>query len=234
MADTRRGVGSVNAVFGNKLAVLAGDFLLARSSLYLARLRNVEVVELVSTVIEHLVRGEVMQLKHALAGDDYRRVFDVYLKKSYYKTGSLMANGCMAVSLLAGHPRDTSVAAFQYGKHVGIAFQLIDDMLDFQGTAKSLGKPALNDLKQGLATAPVLFASQRHPGLLKLIERKFEGSGDVAHACECVQRAHGLDATRHLAFAHGQEALRALEVLADSPYRTALASLVTRVVNRLR
>lgn len=92
-ADTRRGVPSVNKVFGAKMAVLAGDFLLARSSVALARLRNLEAVELMSTVIEHLVKGEVMQMKNADNRDDISP-FEYYLRKNYYKTGSLMANGC--------------------------------------------------------------------------------------------------------------------------------------------
>lgn len=234
MADTRRGMGSVNTVFGNKLAVLAGDFLLARSSLALARLRNVEVVELLSTVIEHLVRGEVMQIKHVLkASPSANDAFEVYLKKTYYKTGSLMANSCRAVAMLADHPEPVHTAAFLYGKHVGIAFQLVDDLLDFEGTSQLLGKPALNDLKQGLATAPVLFASQENPALLELIARKFDGADDVAVARESVVEFDGVERTRRLAYAHGQLALDALSTLPDSPHRTALAALVTRVVNRV-
>lgn len=94
-ADTRRGVSSVNAVFGNKLAILGGDFLLARASVALARLRDVEVVELLSTVIDHLVRGEVMQMRQAVrSSDSSSEVFEVYLRKTYYKTGSLIANSC--------------------------------------------------------------------------------------------------------------------------------------------
>lgn len=92
-ADTRRGVPSVNKVFGAKLAILAGDFLLARSSVSLARLRSLEAMELMSTVIEHLVKGEVMQMKNADGRDDITP-FEYYLRKNYYKTGSLMANSC--------------------------------------------------------------------------------------------------------------------------------------------
>jgi geranylgeranyl pyrophosphate synthase len=92
-ADTRRGVPSVNKVFGAKLAILAGDYMLARSSMSLARLRSLEAVELMSTVIEHLVKGEVMQMKNADGRDDITP-FEYYLRKNYYKTGSLMANSC--------------------------------------------------------------------------------------------------------------------------------------------
>jgi len=150
VADTRRGMQSVNSVFGNKLAILAGDFLLARASVCLARLRNIPVVELLSTVIEHLVKGEVMQMRAAIAAavsatsapsvaalssDEAslatvcRAAFDMYLRKSYYKTSSLMANSCRAIALLGRYPAPVAEAAFRYGLHVGMAFQLVDDLL---------------------------------------------------------------------------------------------------------
>ena len=114
----------------------------------------------------------------------------------------------------------------------GVAFQLIDDMLDFQGSSASLGKPALNDIRSGLATAPVLFAAEQFPALLPLIERKFEAPGDVESALRAVAEAGGIAATRRLAVAHGQLALEALNVLAPSPARAALAALVGRVLDR--
>jgi len=235
LADTRRGVGSVNSVFGNKLAILAGDFLLARASVCLARLRNVPVVELLSTVIEHLVKGEVMQmratLRNANAGSD---AFDAYMRKSFYKTGSLMANSCRAAALLGGMSPSVQDAAYGYGKNVGLAFQLVDDMLDFTGSADSLGKPALNDLSQGLVTAPVLFASEHRPALLDMMKRRFDAPGDVEAATAAVHETGGVETTRQYALAHAQLALDGIAHLAPSPYRTALASLVVKVVDRSR
>ena len=129
-ADTRRGVGSVNHVFGNKLAILAGDFLLARASVCLARLRNIPCVELLSSVIEHLVKGEVMQMHATLRKEaGMRNAFDVYLRKTYYKTGSLIANSCKGIAMLGAYPDDVTQAAYKYGLHLGMAFQLVDDML---------------------------------------------------------------------------------------------------------
>ena len=107
-------------------------------------------------------------------------------------------------------------------------------LLDFEGQAASMGKPVMNDLQQGLATAPVLFAAQRFPVLLPCIERKFESPGDVDVALRCVAAADGLAATRRLAVAHGQLALDALTVLSPGPARTALAALVSAVLQRTR
>lgn len=105
---------------------------------------------------------------------------------------------------------------------------------DFEGTTLSLGKPALNDITQGLATAPVLFAAHRYPNLLPIIQRKFEVPGDVDMAVKGIQAAGGMALTRKLAVAHGQLALDALKPLADSPARTALASMVSKILSRSR
>ena len=105
---------------------------------------------------------------------------------------------------------------------------------DFEGSAESLGKPALADIRSGLATAPVLFAAQRFPTLLPVIDRKFAGAGDVESTLRLVAAADGLTATRRLAIAHGQMALAALEELQDSSARTALAAIVSRILSRTR
>lgn len=235
VADTRRGVSSVNSVFGNKLAILAGDFLLSRASVCVARLRNIPVIELLSTVIEHLVKGEVMQLKNALRNTKaIDSAFEIYLRKTFYKTASLMANSCRSAALLGQYPEHIANIGYRYGQHIGLAFQLIDDMLDFTSQSSYLGKPALNDMKQGIATAPVLFASEEYPDVIKLIERKFEAPGDVEAGAEFVEKSNGVDRTRKLAYAHTQCALDAISELEPSKYRTALASLACELMDRTK
>lgn len=118
-SPTRRGMPSANAEFGNKMAVLAGDFLLARASVALARLRHVEVVELLATVIANLVEGEFMQLKNKK-----RDAFEYYLDKTYFKTASLIAKSCQASAILGGHDRQVSDLAYEYGRNIGVAFQV--------------------------------------------------------------------------------------------------------------
>ena len=168
-ADIRRGCKSVNRVFGNKAAILAGDYLLARASVCLARLRNVSVVEILSTVIEHLVKGEILQMKTDLGTSD---PFQYYLRKNYYKTGSLIANSLVACAVLGQNSAETQRTVFNFGENIGHAFQLIDDALDFEGSLALLGKPALNDLKSGIVTAPVLLAREEFPEISTMIERK--------------------------------------------------------------
>jgi hexaprenyl-diphosphate synthase len=181
---SRRGSPSANLEFGNKMAVLAGDFLLSRASVALARLRDAEVTELLATVIANLVEGEFMQLKNT-ARDEKNPVWtedtlSYYLQKTYLKSASLISKSCRAAALLGSSDLGTVNAAYLYGKNLGLAFQLVDDMLDYTISEKELGKPAGADLELGLATAPLLFAWKNNRELGSLVGRKFAEEGDVA------------------------------------------------------
>lgn len=180
---SRRGNDSANIAFGNKMAVLAGDFLLGRASVHLARLRDPEVTELLATVIANLIEGEFMQLKNT-ALDEKNPTFssdtiDYYMQKTYLKSASLISKSCRAAAILGGHSEQVVEAAYQYGKNLGLAFQLVDDMLDYTVSATDLGKPAGADLELGLATAPLLFAWKNNKELGTLVGRKFAEPGDV-------------------------------------------------------
>ena len=195
-SEIRRGSPSANLEFGNKMAVLAGDFLLGRASVALARLRNVEVVELLATVIANLVEGEFMQLKNT-KHDEARpqwseETLTYYLQKTYLKTASLISKSCRAAALLGNGDATTVDAAYSYGRNLGLAFQLVDDMFDYTRSGKDLGKPAGADLELGLATAPLLFAWKAMPELGDLVGRKFGQEGDVSRVSHVVDRAHYL------------------------------------------
>jgi len=183
-SESRRGSPSANLEFGNKMAVLAGDFLLGRASVALARLRHAEVVELLATVIANLVEGEFMQLKNTARDEKSPKwseeTLTYYLQKTYLKTASLISKSCRASALLGGADAATVDAAYMYGKNLGLAFQLVDDLLDYTTSGQELGKPAGADLELGLATAPLLFAWKTMPELGSLVGRKFEREGDVA------------------------------------------------------
>lgn len=180
---SRRGSPSANLEFGNKMAVLAGDFLLGRASVALARLRNPEVVELLATVIANLVEGEFMQLKNTERDERNPKwseeTVTYYLQKTYLKTASLISKSCRAAAILGNTDAVTVDAAYSYGRNLGLAFQLVDDLLDYTQSGKDLGKPAGADLELGLATAPLLFAWKQMPELGALVGRKFAKEGDV-------------------------------------------------------
>jgi len=234
-ADTRRGLSSTKGKFGDKVAILAGDFLLARACTALSQLQNLEVIELISMVIEHLVRGEIIQMRPKIPDGTIEVTptpMEAYLQKNYYKTGSLMANACRAAAMLENKDRTTCDAAFQYGRHVGLAFQLVDDILDFEGTGATLGKPVLADIQLGLATAPTLFAAEEFPQLSLLLARNFSQSGDVNRAIDIVQDSEGLRRTKDLATVQTELAIDSLNKLPDSEARKGLRNVAIKVVTR--
>lgn len=189
---SRRSSPSANIAFGNKMAVLAGDFLLGRASVALARLRDAEVIELLATVIANLVEGEFMQLRNTALDESVpvwtEDTVSYYLQKTYLKSASLISKSCRAAALLGQSSPTIVEASYAYGKNLGLAFQLIDDLLDYTISGEELGKPAGADLELGLATAPLLFAWRGNPELGALVGRKFQGEGDVQRVsawCTC-------------------------------------------------
>lgn len=234
-AETRRGKPALNRVMGNKVAILAGDFLLARASVTLAALGDPEVIALVSRCLEHLVSGEIMQLT---ASADDAASMDHYLRKTYSKTGALIANCCRAVAVLGGATEDQREAAWEYGKHLGIAFQLVDDVLDYVSSEDELGKPAHQDLEAGLATAPALYAAEERPELVPILRRRFCQPGDADKALEIVRQTKGIERAREAAAKHAALACAALERLPKPQVqeakeaRQALVDLTQLVLSR--
>ncbi|SCU90721.1 LADA_0F06040g1_1 [Lachancea dasiensis] len=271
-SDTRRGRASGNVAFTNKMAVLAGDFLLGRATVSISRLRNPEVVELVSNSIANLVEGEFMQLKNlATDGDvstiangsqkvpppsqkllnaahEYRvptessqitqeamitTAFEYYLHKTYLKTAALISKSCRAAAILSGAQQPVVEECYNFGKNLGICFQLVDDMLDFTVSANDLGKPAGADLQLGIATAPVLYAWKEDISLGPLIQRNFSQPGDAERAAEAVVNHGGIHKTHELAVEYRDRALANLRnALPDSDARSALEFLTNSILTR--
>ncbi|MFN6536465.1 MAG: solanesyl diphosphate synthase [Nostoc sp. EkiNYC01] len=229
-SDVRRGVATVHSLFGNRIAILAGDFLFAQSSWYLANLDNLEVVKLLSEVIMDLATGEIQQ---GLNRFDAGISIETYLQKSYYKTASLIANSSKAAGLLSEVSRETVEHLYSYGRHLGIAFQIVDDILDFTSTTDTLGKPVASDLKSGNLTAPVLFALAEKPYLEVLIEREFAQEGDLEQALALIQDSQGIQQARELAAHHTKLAIEHLAVLPPSESQQALINIADYALSRL-
>ncbi len=229
-SEVRRGVPTVHSSFGNRVAVLAGDFLFAQSSWYLANLDNLEVVKLLSEVIMDLAEGEIQQ---GLSRFSTSLSIDAYLNKSYYKTASLIANSCKAAAVLSDASEKLADNMYCYGRHLGLAFQIVDDILDFTGSTEALGKPSGSDLKSGNLTAPVLYALMEKPYLEALIEREFAQPGDLEQALALVQDSHGIERARDLANHHSRMAIEHLVDLPVCESRQALTNLADYVVSRL-
>ncbi|XP_038883644.1 solanesyl diphosphate synthase 3, chloroplastic/mitochondrial isoform X3 [Benincasa hispida] len=236
-ANTRRGIGSLNFVMGNKISVLAGDFLLSRACVALASLKNTEVVSLIAQVVEHLVTGETMQMTTT---SDQRYSMEYYMQKTYYKTASLISNSCKSVALLAGQTAEVAMLAYEYGKNLGLAYQLIDDVLDFTGTSASLGKGSLSDIRHGIITAPLLFAMEEFPQLRMVVERGFDNPENVDIAMEYLGKSRGIQRARELAAKHANLAAEAIDSLPENDdedvrkSRRALVDLTQRVITRTK
>lgn len=232
----RRSSPSANVSFGNKMAVLAGDFLLGRASVALARLRDAEVIELLATVIANLVEGEFMQLKNTALDESNptwtEDTLSYYLQKTYLKSASLISKSCRAAALLGQNSPEVVEAAYSYGRNLGLAFQLVDDMLDYTTTSESLGKPAGADLELGLATAPLLFAWKDNQQLGVLVGRKFAADGDVQMAKDLVARSDGIEQTRALAQEYVDKAAYAVSGFPDSEAKEGLLEMCVKATKR--
>ncbi len=229
-AELRRQVPTVNNLFGNRIAVLAGDFLFAQSSWYLANLDNLEVVKLLSEVIRDFAEGEIQQ---GLSCFDTTLTLEKYLQKSYFKTASLIANSAKAGVILSDAKQEIAEEIYHYGRNLGLAFQIVDDILDFTSPTEVLGKPAGSDLASGNLTAPVLFAMEEKPYLQVLIDREFSEDGDLEQALELIHHSGGIDRARILANQHSKLALRNLDCLPASLATEALIDLTNYVTSRV-
>jgi all-trans-nonaprenyl-diphosphate synthase len=256
-ADLRRGKATVRLSLGNKISVLSGDFLLAQASLKLAKLDNPRLVSIYAQVLADLCDGEVMQMttSHQLP-TSMDMAWEQYRHKSYCKTASLFAAGCEAAGVVNRLP-EVQIQRFRdYGKAIGLAFQVVDDLLDYTSSAEKLGKPALGDLRLGLLNAPLLLALQSEvietSELKKLVQAVFDAvqnapegkdseaekfeTGEIDSLISQIQallvKANALSLTQDYARDAIAQALSALEELPASEAQTALASLAQAVIER--
>ena len=229
-AATRRGVPTVHSRFNHRVAVLAGDFLFAQASWHLANLDDLDVVKLLSRVIMDLADGEV---KQGLYRYDACQSLSTYLEKSYCKTGSLIANSARAAGVLSCQDEKYLRLLYDFGKKLGLAFQVVDDILDFTANDKQLGKPAASDLASGYLTAPALFALEEKSSLSQLIEREFSSEGDLEQALSLVRESNAIEKSRELAEKFASQSKESLAWLPESSYKSALVELPDFVLRRL-
>ena len=207
-AETRRGVPSVNARWSNIVAILAGDYLLARSSAHAARL-GAEVAGLLADTIGELCRGQVLELQHLF---DATRTVDDYFSAIEGKTASLMATSCRIGGMVAGVPDPTLDALTSFGRHLGMCFQIVDDVLDITSSDETLGKHAGQDLVEGVYTLPIIYAMDGNDELRELLARPM-GAESIDAVREVVLSSGAAKKAMDVAREHGT---KAEEVLNDA------------------
>ncbi|KPI82784.1 putative farnesyl synthetase [Leptomonas seymouri] len=225
-SDTRRGRLALHKVYDAKRAVLAGDYLLARASFYIATLQVPRIVILMTTALEELTSGELIQMDGC---------FDIprYEQKNFCKTASLISNSLASTAVLADPGNEAlEQVAFDFGKHLGIAFQIVDDCLDITGDEKTLGKPKQADMKEGIATMPVLLVAQRDAKVDAAVRRRFSEPGDAEFCIEMVEKEGAVAEAMQCADEHCRLSIEALHKLHPSPARDALEKALSIVMNR--
>lgn len=219
---------STQGVFGNKLAILGGDFLLGRASAALSRLGDSEVVELVASVISNLVEGRVIELKTEYASSPLtpQDAWHTYFKTTYLKTGSLLAKGARSAVILGGCRNEIwKEVAYAFGRNIGVALQLVDDARVHESCSSTNTRPRT-------ASSPILFAWEEHSSLGPLIERGFSEPEDAAVANDLVRRSCAIDRTWELVHDCITRASDLLRYLPDSDSRLALDLFTQRIAER--
>lgn len=227
-AETRRGVPSVNARWSNIVAILAGDYLLAQASSLAASL-GADVAGLLADTIGELCRGQVLELQHLFDAD---RTEAAYLSAIEGKTASLFATSCRIGGMVSGVSAGTLDALTQFGRHLGMCFQVVDDVLDVTASEAELGKPTGNDVHEGVYTLPVIYAIQSSAELRSLLGRQLDWP-EVGKVVGLVSAAD-VDAAMSVARTHAGKASEALAGAAelDAGVRARLSALVDGLVLR--
>ena len=229
-AETRRTVQSVNARWGNLEAILAGDYLLARASEIAADL-GTEVAGLLAATIAALCEGQVREVRHAF---DVDRSEEAYLASISGKTASLLATAARIGAIVADHSRDVVDAVTDFGHNYGMAFQVVDDLLDVTATDEELGKPSGNDLVEGTYTLPVIRALAGPAGddLRSLLGGPIDSTGRD-RARELVRADGAISSTRETAVGYLEDARVAIDGLPTNPAVDAMLTTCDLLVERL-
>ncbi len=232
----RRGLASANAVFGNKASVLVGDFLFARSFQLMVDDGSLKVLAILSKAAATIAEGEVLQL---VTQNDLSTTEARYLEVIQGKTAALFAAACQIGAVVADRPASEEAALAEYGMKLGIAFQLVDDALDYVADQATLGKTIGDDFREGKITLPVLvaFLAGDEPEKIfwrRTIETLEQTDSDLERAMQLIVRHGGIGVTLNSAQRFAQAAKAALGVFPDSPIRRALADVADFTVRRLR
>ncbi|OUS25863.1 octaprenyl diphosphate synthase [Thalassotalea sp. 42_200_T64] len=229
----RRGRETANELFGNSASVLVGDFLYTRSFQMMVTLDDMSIMKVLSNATNVIAEGEVLQLMNC---NDPDTTVDSYMQVIYCKTAKLFEAATRLAAVVTEQSEDMIKAMTAYGMHLGTAFQLIDDLLDYTADAEKMGKNVGDDLAEGKPTLPLLHAMHNGNDAQALVIREAIETGNGMEHLEqvlAVMRETGaLDFTQQMAEAEAEKAIAALDILSDSDYKQALIALAHLSVDR--
>ncbi|MFN3417505.1 MAG: octaprenyl diphosphate synthase [Caldimonas sp.] len=231
-SQLRRGRETANAVFGNAASVLVGDFLYSRAFQMMVAIDRMRVLDVLAEATNIIAEGEVLQLMNM---HDPDTDIEAYLRVIRYKTAKLFEASARLGAVLADAPAEVEQACADYGRHLGTAFQLVDDLLDYEGSTDALGKNVGDDLREGKPTMPLLIAMERGSAQERQLIRHAIEHGEVERLKDIlaiVRRTGALDATREAARVEADTARQCLQALPASLYREALLEFCVRSVDR--
>jgi octaprenyl-diphosphate synthase len=231
-SSLRRGRETANAIWGNQASVLVGDFLYSRSFQMMVDIGNMRVMEILADTTNTIAEGEVMQLLNCHDPDTSE---ERYMAVIHCKTAKLFEAAAQLGAVLAGRPEAEERALARFGLHLGTAFQLIDDVLDYSASSAELGKNIGDDLAEGKPTLPLIHA-MRHgtPEQTRIIREAIEHGGleYIEIVTHTIESTGALDYTSRLAEREAEQAIASLAPLADSSAKDALVGLARFAVNR--
>jgi len=230
----RRGNPTLNAKLSAGAVILVGDYLFARAADLAAATKSVPVVSVFSNTLMTICRGEI---RHAFDEDGWRRTREGYYSSTYSKTASLFAASAESGGLLSGAGSATVHSLRDYGCNLGMAFQIVDDILDFVGDEAEMGKPIGSDLRQGTVTLPLLLYFEEHPkhDLLRAVFEEEEGREERIHSLvDVVRNSPAIDSAREEARRFTTDAKDALRDLSANQYRQVMLDLADYLLERRR
>ncbi|MBI2952863.1 MAG: polyprenyl synthetase family protein [Chloroflexi bacterium] len=234
-ATTRRGASTLNTIVDGRSTILIGDYLFARSAAFAAESDNLRVMKIFARTLTKICDGE---LRNMLGSDDLDHTRREYYRKIESKTAALFVAAVESGSVLSNAPENEIQALVSYGHSVGTAFQIVDDILDFVGDERKMGKPVGSDLRQGTVTLPAIYLLESRPNDVEL-RRLMRHHGDfpdreegIKRLIETIANSSAIASARNEALDFVQQAKKALFVLPDNKYRRALADLADYVIER--
>ena len=234
-SDKRRGRPTANLLWDNKSSILVGDYLFSRSFQLMVETGNMNALGILANASAVIAEGEVLQLS---AAQDLATTEDIYLQVVRGKTAALFAAACEVGAVIANAPKAHTKALFAYGDALGIAFQIVDDLLDFGGASATLGKNVGDDFRERKLTLPIILAVAKADAgerafWQRTIEKGDQLEGDLAHAMELMRRHGTLADTRKKAIGWAETARKALAPLPQSELKSVLLDLAGFVVVRV-